>query len=51
MNPVLRGVNIPEAKLICEYLLLQKRLSQVTSWVEAVSDKHRVHGKVITTRQ
>ena len=45
---VLRGVNIPEAKLICEYLLLQKRLSQVTSWIEAVSDKHRVHGKVIT---
>ena len=45
---VLREVNIPEAKLICEYLLLQKRLSQVTSWIEAVSDKHRVHGKVIT---
>jgi len=45
---VLRGVNIPEAKLICEYLLLQKRLPQVTSWIEAVSDKHRVHGKVIT---
>ena len=45
---VLRDVNIPEAKLICEYLLLQKRLSQVTSWIEAVSKEHRVHGKVIT---
>ena len=45
---VLRGVNIPEAKLICEYLLLQKRLSQVTSWIEAATNQHRVHGKVIT---
>ena len=45
---VLRGVDIPEAKLICEYLLLQKRLSQVASWIEAVSNQHRVHGKVIT---
>jgi len=45
---VLDGVNIPEAKLIAEYLLLQKRVAQVESWLEFVSDEHRVHGKVIT---
>jgi DNA polymerase-1 len=45
---VLDGVDIPEAKLIAEYLLIQKRVAQVESWLEFVSDAHRVHGKVIT---
>jgi DNA polymerase I-like protein with 3'-5' exonuclease and polymerase domains len=45
---VLDGVDIPEAKLMAEYLLLQKRVAQVESWLEFVSDEHRVHGKVIT---
>jgi DNA polymerase-1 len=45
---VLDGVDIPEAKIIAEYLLLQKRVAQVESWLEFVSDEHRVHGKVIT---
>ena len=45
---VLEGVDIPEAKLIAEYLLIQKRVAQVTSWLEFVSDEHRVHGKVIS---
>lgn len=45
---VLRDVDIPEAKLICEYLLLQKRLSHVASWIEAATNQHRVHGKVKT---
>jgi DNA polymerase-1 len=45
---VLDGVDIPEAKLIAEYLLLQKRVAQVESWLKFVSDEHRVHGKVIT---
>ena len=45
---VLEGVDIPEAKLIAEYLLIQKRVAQVESWLEFVSDEHRVHGKVIT---
>lgn len=40
--------DIPEAKLIGEYLLLQKRISQIESWLEAVADDGRVHGKVIT---
>lgn len=45
---VLDGVDIPEAKLIAEYLLLQKRVAQVKSWLAAVSEDGRVHGKVIT---
>ena len=39
--------NIPEAQLIAEYLLLQKRVAQIESWVEAVEDDGRVHGFVI----
>jgi len=45
---VLEGLDIPEAKLIAEYLLVQKRVAQVSSWLEAVSEDGRVHGKVIT---
>ncbi len=45
---VLAGVDIPEAKLIAEYLLVQKRVAQVESWLDAVSEDGRVHGKVIT---
>lgn len=45
---VLAGVDIPEARTITEYLLLQKRVAQVSSWLDAVSDSGRVHGKVIT---
>ena len=40
--------DIPEAKLINEYLMLQKRIAQVSSWVEAIKEDGRVHGKVIT---
>jgi DNA polymerase I-like protein with 3'-5' exonuclease and polymerase domains len=39
---------IPEAKLIGEYLLLQKRISQIDSWLKVVSSDGRVHGRVIT---
>ena len=39
---------IPEAKLIGEYLLLQKRISQIESWIEAVEPDGRVHGRVIS---
>ena len=45
---VLDGIDIPEAKRIAEYLLLQKRVAQVESWIDAVSEDSRVHGKVIT---
>lgn len=42
----LEGVNVPEAKLIAEYLLLTKRQAQVNSWVDSVADDGRVHGEV-----
>ena len=39
--------DIPEAQLIAEYLLLQKRIAQVESWIKFVEDDGRVHGFVI----
>lgn len=47
---VLEGVNIPEAKFIARYLMLQKRASMLESWLEKVGKDGRVHGKVITIR-
>jgi len=38
--------DIPEAQLIAEYLLVQKRIAQVQSWVDAVGADDRVHGQV-----
>ena len=44
---VLRKVKgIPEAELIGEYLMIQKRIAQVQSWLDAVQDDGRVHGYV-----
>ena len=39
---------IPEAELIGEYLMIQKRIAQVQSWLDAVKDDGRVHGYVNT---
>jgi len=40
--------HIKEAQLIADFLLYQKRLAQVHSWIEAVDKKdNRVHGSVI----
>lgn len=36
------------ATLIRDYLMLQKRVAQIESWLEALKDDGRVHGKVIT---
>jgi DNA polymerase I-like protein with 3'-5' exonuclease and polymerase domains len=44
----LEGLDIPEAKAINEYLMLQKRVAQIESWLKAVGSDGRVHGKVIT---
>ena len=44
----LANVDIPEAQAIAEYLLLQKRVAMVESWIENTTDDHRIHGKVIT---
>ena len=38
--------NIPEAILIGDYLMLQKRQAQVSSWVDALTAEGRVHGYV-----
>ena len=43
---VLENVDIPEAVMIKEFLLLQKRVGMVLSWVESVADDGRVHGYV-----
>ena len=46
---ILSGIKgIPEAQMISEYLMLQKRVAQIESWLEALKDDGRVHGKVIT---
>ena len=45
---VLVALDFPEAKIIAEYLMLQKRVAQVESWMDAVGKDGRVHGKVIT---
>lgn len=45
---VLVSIDLPEAKLLSEYLMLQKRVAQIGSWLEEVKDTGRVHGSVIT---
>jgi DNA polymerase I len=45
---VLSKVDIPEARMVARFLLLEKRVSQIKSWIEAVGDDGRVHGKVWT---
>ena len=47
---VLSTIDMDEAKLISEYLLLQKRHTQIASWVEAIKTDGRVHGRVLTLR-
>ena len=38
--------HIEEAKLIADYLLFQKRIAQISSWIDELKD-NRVHGRVI----
>lgn len=44
----LAEIDLPEAKLVEEYLTLQKRSGMVDSWIAAVKDDGRVHGRVQT---
>jgi DNA polymerase-1 len=44
----LKDCKLPEAQLIEEYLMLQKRIGQIESWLEAVEADGRVHGRVTT---
>ena len=45
---VLETLDFPEAKALAEYMMLQKRIAQIDSWLEAVGKDGRVHGRVIT---
>jgi hypothetical protein len=45
---VLNTIKIPEGKLIAKYLMLQKRLGLVSSWIDAVDKDDRIRGKVNT---
>lgn len=45
---VLETIDLPEAKLVSEYLMIQKRVAQISSWLELVADDGRVHGRVTT---
>ncbi len=42
---ILSKVDIPEAALICDYLMYQKRIAQIESWLKA-AENSRVHGFV-----
>ena len=39
--------HIHEAKLIADFLLYQKRIAQIQSWLDALEEDGRVHGSVI----
>lgn len=47
---ILKKVDIPEAQKIAQYLLLQKRVSQIQSWIDVVKPDGKVHGRVITLK-
>ena len=45
----LKDVDIPEAKIIARYLMLQKRQGQINGWLDAVNtDTGRIHCRVHT---
>jgi len=47
-DKVLSEIELPEAALLAEYFLLQKREGLVKSWLGACGSDGRVHGRVIT---
>lgn len=44
----LQGLKWPEAQMIAEYFMLQKRIAQIESWFSFLGEDGRVHGRVIT---
>jgi DNA polymerase-1 len=44
----LAEIELPEAQLVSEYLMLQKRVGLVDSWIDAADDNNFVHGRVIS---
>jgi len=48
---ILSEIDMPEAKMVARYMMLQKRIAQVSSWLDAIHpDTGRVHGSVMTLR-
>lgn len=45
---VLEKLPYKEAQLIARYLMLQKRVAQISSWLEKVDEDNRIRGRVIT---
>lgn len=49
---ILDQLEYPEAKLLSEYLMIQKRIGQLAegnkAWLKLVGSDHRIHGEVIT---
>ena len=43
---ILGAMTDTTAQAVAEYLILQKRASQISSWLEAVKEDGRVHGRV-----
>ena len=43
---ILKNIQIAEAQLIAEYLMLQKRIAQITSWLKELQTDGRIHGFV-----
>jgi len=49
-DDVLSKIDMDEARMFSRYLLLQKRIAQIRSWIEKCGDEGRVHGKVMTLK-
>ena len=48
---VLDKIDMPEARKFSRFFLLQKRIAQIKSWIEACDDRDgRVHGRVMTLK-
>ena len=45
---ILEKIDIPQAQLIATYLTLEKRVSQIKSWVAVADENDKVHGRVMT---
>jgi len=45
---VLETLDYPEAKTLAQYMMLQKRIAQIESWLDNMKSDGRVHGRVIT---
>lgn len=47
-EPTLKALKHPVADEIAEYLMLQKRVGMIDSWIEAADRYDRVHGRVLS---